>query len=165
MSTPPYLRQFRADEVEAYRALRLEALRLEPGSFCSSYARESAFTAQEWNDRLCNPNSATYGLYDGPELVGVTAIFIDPRQPDTGQLVQDYIRRSHRARGLTRLFYQQRIAWARERGLKRLIVGYREDNAASLGGGLREGFEPSHRESQSWPDGLVADCCYYRLQL
>lgn len=159
------LRQFGPQEVDAYRSIRLEALRLEPGSFCSSLARESKLTDEDWTRRLSNPDSATFGLYDGTDLIGLTAVVIDPEQPQTGLLVQDYIRASHRGRGLTRLFYQHRIAWARERGLRQVMVGYREDNAASLAGGLRAGFRPSHRQSQTWPDGTIADCCYYRLEI
>ena len=146
-------------------AIRLEALRLEPGAYAQTHARAAALSQVEWSSRLSNPNSATYGLYDGDELVGLTAICIDPEAPDTGLLVQDYIRSSHRGRGLTRLFYDQRIAWARQRGLKQLLVGYRQGNEASLGGGLRCGFQLSHRERCEWPDGQTVDCCYYRLGL
>ena len=69
----PYsIRLFLPEDLQLYRAIRLEALQLEPGMFGSNYAREASFTDQQWLDRINGHNSDCFGLFYGNQLIGVT---------------------------------------------------------------------------------------------
>lgn len=159
------IRAFRPDEVEAYQAMRLEALRLEPGVFGSNYAREAAFAPDEWLARLTSPTSVCMGLYHDGELIGITGVVVDRDDATRGIMVQSYICKAYRGRGLSRLFYEARLAWAREKGLRTLRIGHKESNLVSKAANQRHGFVFSHREACTWPDGSVEDILYYDLEL
>ncbi len=61
------IKRLTPDDWEGFREIRLEALKLQPESFCPSQD-ESKFTEQDWRTRLSNPNGATFGLYRGNRL-------------------------------------------------------------------------------------------------
>jgi len=53
----PYsIRRFLPEDMELYKAIRLEALQLEAGIFGSNYAREASFTDQQWMERINGHN-------------------------------------------------------------------------------------------------------------
>jgi len=160
-----FLRPFLPGEVALYKAIRLEALQQEPSMFGSSYEREAAFTEEQWLPRITNPNVACLGLYHGQELIGVTGIIIDSANPAEGHMVQSYIRKEHRGKRLSNMFYEVRLDWARKRKLKRLMVANRETNAAAIAANQRHGFQFTHREVRQWPDGTTGDALYYVLDL
>lgn len=157
------IRQFRPDQVSAYKSLRLEALREEPGNYGNSHATESAFAEEIWLNRLQNPDVACFGLYDGEDLIGLTSILRNAEKPSEAYLTQSYIRRAYRGTGLSRLLYDARLKWARDKGLKRLIIGHRESNLASKHANQHFGFRFTHREPREWPDGGKEDMLYYEL--
>src|SRR5688572_14040110 len=92
------VRQLLADDVAMYKAMRLEALKLEPGMFGNSYALESGYSDKQWSERISNPKGAIFGLYHLQELVGITAIIIDKDQAEEGYMTQSYIQTAHRGR-------------------------------------------------------------------
>lgn len=159
------LRSFTAEEVGVYKAMRLEALQNEAGMFSSTYVREAAFTDAQWMDRINNPNSACLGLYYNNELIGITGIVRDHEQEGLGHMVQSYIRKGYRGKGLSTLLYKVRLDWAREHKLKRIQVGHKASNLASKAANQRFGFKYTHREACSWPDGSTEDILYYELEL
>lgn len=164
-STEYHIRQLNLADLEAYKNLRLEALRLEPSVFSSTYERETAFDDTVWATRLNNPASASFGLFYGETLIGITGILIpDPDLPEA-ILVASYIQKPHRGKGLSFLLYRERIAWARARKLKRIIVSHRKSNKASEAANQRFGFRFTHEEPTPWPDGLTEDQVYYCLDL
>ncbi len=81
------IRRFIPAEWEAYKTIRLEALREEPGVFANPCAKEAAFEDSFWQERLVNPYVASFGLYseDGT-LVGLTSISSTVEQPDEAYL-------------------------------------------------------------------------------
>lgn len=159
------IRQFSAAGVEQYKSIRMEALQKEPGVFGSSYAREIAFTKEQWLDRLNNVSSACFGLYYGDELIGVTGIVFDKKEPGLAHMTQSYIRTMHRGKGLSHLLYDARIQWAKVKGIKVLRIGHRENNLRSKAANQQYGFKYSYRESINWPDGTVEDSLYYELRI
>ncbi len=145
--------------------MRLEALQNEAGMFGSTYAREAAFSDAQWMERIANPNSACLGLYYKNELIGITGIIRDHEQEDLGHMVQSYIRKAHRGKGLSTLFYKVRLDWAREHKLKRIQVGHKASNMASKAANQGFGFKYTHSEPRIWPDGSTEDILYYELEL
>ena len=159
------LRNFWPHEAGAYRDIRLEALQNDAGMFGSSYAREAAFTAAQWLERITNKDTACLGLYRNDELIGITGIVKDKEDAGLAHLVQSYIRTEHRGKGLSALFYKERIEWAKEHAIKRIVVGHRVGNEAARAATLRSGFSYTHNEPADWPDGTTADIEYYELEI
>ena len=60
--SPYSIRRFLPEDMELYKAirleaLRLEALRLEAGMFGCNYVREASFTDQQWTQRINGHNA------------------------------------------------------------------------------------------------------------
>lgn len=159
------IRSFRREEADEYKAMRLEALQTDASMFGSSYARESAFTDEQWSARVVNPNAACLGLYCNEELIGITGVMIDKEKPEVAQMTQSYIRKAYRGKGLYELLYRTRIAWARERGVACIEVGHRAGNMVVGVVCQRFGFKYIRNETRTWPDGSVGDILYYELIL
>jgi RimJ/RimL family protein N-acetyltransferase len=162
-ATTYHIRQFSIDDRDLYKAMRLEALLLEPSVFSSNYKREAAFTDEEWENRLTNPGSASFGLYYGDEMIGTTGIVI--LQPGEGILIASYIRKEHRGKGLSAMLYQVRLDWAKAKKLQHVIVSHRKNNIASRAANQHFGFRYTHEETMTWPDGIDEANVYYRLDL
>jgi hypothetical protein len=63
------------DWVEKYKAFRLYSLQTAPEAFGSTYAREIAFGDEVWNQRLTNPEAATFvALQSGKIVSTITAV-------------------------------------------------------------------------------------------
>ncbi|PTQ96701.1 acetyltransferase (GNAT) family protein [Mucilaginibacter yixingensis] len=165
MTAAHTIRILNAADIELYKTMRLEALQLEPGVFGSSYARESAFTDEEWLARLSSDKSVSMGLFCGEGMIGITGVVIDWDDDTRGIMVQSYIQKEYRGRGLSNLLYNIRLEWARNKGLRSLRIGHKESNLASKAANQRHGFKYVHSESSTWPDGSVEDVLYYDLIL
>ena len=152
-------------DLEDYKAIRLEALAQAPGNYASNFARESQLSQDEWLVRLRNPNGALFGVYLGSQIVGLTGVMIDNGQPEQAVMVQSYLRAELRGQGHSQKLYEPRIAWAREQGLRRIVVSHRADNLSSRGAILRNGFHFTRQESYRWPDGAEVDQLHYALEL
>jgi GNAT superfamily N-acetyltransferase len=159
------IRSFLPEEADAYKAMRLEALQTDASMFGSSYARESAFTEEQWLERIINPNAGCMGLYCNDELIGITGVMIDSERPDVAQMTQSYIRKAYRGKGLYEMLYKTRIAWARERKVRCIEVGHRAGNTVVEAACRRFGFKHIRNEARTWPDGLADDILYYELVL
>jgi GNAT superfamily N-acetyltransferase len=160
------IRQFSPEDVAQYKSLRLEALQLECGMFCSSYSREAAFSHEQWVARISNPNCAYFGLYNEDELIGITGIVItDEERPTEAFMTHSYIRKEYRGQRLSRILYEARLEWARTHQIKCLKVGHRVSNLISKAANQYYGFNYTHSEPNTWPDGQTEDMLYYELML
>lgn len=160
------IRIFLPADIELYKAMRLEALQLEPRMFSSNYEREAAFSGEQWMARIEGAKSACFGLFYGDELIGLTGIVIDWDDDSLAHMTQSYIRSDHRGKGLSRLLYEARLQWASAKpGLKTLRIGHRESNIISKSANQHFGFNYAYREPLVWPDGIAEDILYYHLQI
>lgn len=161
------IRQLSPEEWPAFRALRLRALASDPGHFFRSVAEEEARPAEQWREMLESEDGAVFGLFDGPAMVGLTAVYIDRAIParDTAGLGMTWIEPAYRGRGLASLIYHARIAWTRDRRLVRIIVGHRAGNEPSRRAMLAHDFRPVASTAHEWPDGAVVDHISYELPL
>lgn len=68
-------------DVESYRALRLEALTLEPAAFASSAEDFEKENLESIAKRLqaVDFGNFTLGVFDGERLVGIATFFVEPR--------------------------------------------------------------------------------------
>lgn len=112
------VRVLTAVDARAYAAIRLVALRTDPGAFGSSHERESAFTTDEWRVRTVPPGGACFGV-DGPGgLVATGAVITDPEDPDGCVLVAMWTDPAHRGAGHGRRIVESAIAFARAKGAR-----------------------------------------------
>jgi len=159
------LRRFLPADWALYKAIRLEALQADPQVFGSNFDKEFEYPDQQWRDILENPARAFFGLFEGRELIGCTGIATLKENERQAILVASYIRREHRGKKLSRLFYQARLDWAKAKGFDSVIVSHRVSNEVSKAANQRFGFTYTHTKNQLWPDGVEADQLYYELKL
>lgn len=152
---------------QANREIRLEALAGHPGNYFTSLAEAEARTEAEWRAMLTSATLATFGLYDGDTLAGLTAAYIADADPSgrTMGLAMSYIRPAWRGRGLTALLYAARFGWAREQGMTRVIVSHRASNTPSRKAIERQGFCRTGAVMHLWPDGAEEENIEYELML
>jgi len=90
-------------DVEAYRALRLEALATSPDAFSSSHEEEVALSLEAFRARIPTAGrSAIFGAFAGAELVGMAGFAANERvkQRHKGTLVGLFVQPQWRRRGL-----------------------------------------------------------------
>lgn len=154
------------DDWRTLRDIRLRALKINPSVFSSNYERESAFTEDEWRSRLTDARSRIFGLFDGPQIIGVTGIVTIIENPAGAQMVMSFILPEYRGRSLSRLLYPPRIDWALSQPhLTSLNLSVREDNEASRRTCHHFGFELVGNGMKTWPDGTLALEMRYAIDL
>lgn len=161
------LRQLLSGDWKIYRDIRLEALKKHPAYFSPS-RDETAFSESDWRERLLNPDAATFGLFSGKDLIGISGIFREKNNSagERAFLVGTYIQENFRRRGLSKPLFNVRIEWARKQnGIKTLVLEHREDNLAVQKAHQRFGFRLSSSRNQTWPDGTTSPCLIYELSL
>lgn len=160
------VRQLTSHDWQIVKQIRLEALRLHPNFFAPS-RDEFKFTEDDWKERLSNPTSASFGVFNEKnEIIGLTGITRDKSDPALAWLVSSYIQVPYRRMGLTRLLYETRIQWAKENNIHTLVVHHREDNEASRKSHQKFNFEfVKAYPAEPWPNGEVAPHVEYRLKI
>jgi RimJ/RimL family protein N-acetyltransferase len=160
------VRQFRPEEWRLFKEVRLRALQSDPGVFGSNYAREVAFPDEEWQTRLKNPLSASFGVFADGKLVGITGVYIGEGESDTASFVADWLEKDWRGKGISGEMYAARIAWVKARPtIRRMTIAYRESNLRASKAGQRYGFVFTHAKDYTWPDGQQEPKHHYELRL
>lgn len=161
------LRRLGPDDWQALRTVRLRALADAPGNFFRSLAEDRAQPDAHWQEMLASPTSALWGAFDGETIVGLTGAFRDRDDPSgrTAAFGMTWLDPVWRGRGVSRLYYDARIAWARAQGFDRIEVGHRACNEPSRRAMLAAGFRQIDRRSHRWPDGTEEDDVIYELVL
>lgn len=160
------IRRLGTSDAAAYKRLRLEALQTEPDKYSMPYATELTMPDAHWLNRVQNERIASFGLYHGDEIVGITAIDAsDGSKPQDAYMTQSYIRKAHRGKGLSRMLYDARLAWAKQNNIARLTVAHRRNNIASMRANQHYGFVYTHSIQRHWPDGVEDENLYYELLL
>ena len=133
------IRPIRADEGEALRSIRLQALVDSPSSFGSTLAETEARPMDYWDYRAAigeaGEESVIFVADDAGTWVGLAGGWYE--ELDDGpaaELISMWVNPAYRARGIGRRLVERVIDWARERGARRisLRVTQGNDSAASL---------------------------------
>lgn len=140
------IRRLTARDLDAFRAIRMEAMRRAPDSFASTLAEEEARPEGWFLERL--DTDGVYAALVGDEIVGMAGLSVQAsvKQRHKAYVWGMYVRDSARGLGLGRALLEALIAHARGRAqLIQLTVV--ETNAAAVGlyeslGFLRWGVEP-----------------------
>lgn len=161
------IRPLRPAEWTRLRDLRLKALAESPGNFFATLADARDGPQGRWLEMLESDDGVIFVLFDGDAPIGLTAVYVDRAIPerDTAGLGMTWIEPAYRGQGLSRLIYRARVAWAREMGMRRIIVSHRDGNEPSRRAMLAAGFRETRRAAHDWPDGARADNVSYELPL
>ncbi|MBV8511131.1 MAG: GNAT family N-acetyltransferase [Xanthobacteraceae bacterium] len=155
-------------EWDAFRNLRLAALKDAPGAFATSYADAVKRAPETWQSLVSGPANQIFGLFDGAQLVGITGAFAwpDDASEETATLVMSYIVPAYRGRCLSGLLYTAALDWIRAHPrFKRVIVAMRASNTASRRACERHGFAAIQKALRNWPDATLEDEVVYELRL
>lgn len=114
-----------------------------------------------------DPRRGVFGAFDGGRLVGITAAFTDHDDPTgaSAMLGMTWLDPAYRGKGVSRMFHEHRIGWARRNGFRRIAVGHRASNVPSGAAMRRAGFVRTGTRSHLWPDGMREDEVQYELLL
>lgn len=161
-----HLIRWTKDNWQEFKAIRLQAVGDRPDVFLSSYETTLAQPDNYWIDTLTSLDGAVFGLYDGATIIGLTGVFRYRESPqDTAILGMSYIDPAYRGRGLSRMFYEARINWARAQdGIIRVIVSHRAGNDASRAANQAFGFVSTGQSTKIYGDGQEAINHEYELR-
>jgi RimJ/RimL family protein N-acetyltransferase len=166
--TDVVIRALEPSEWDAFRNIRLNALRDAPGVFAMTYEAAAAWSPQDWQAEAKGADHQVFGLFDGEQMIGLTAAFTWRGDP-TGQtalLAMSFILPQYRGRGLSRLFYEARLAWiGAQSQFRRVLVSHRKSNEASRRANQRHGFVQTTTVPHVWPDGVTEDEIFYELEI
>jgi ribosomal protein S18 acetylase RimI-like enzyme len=121
------VREVTPDDWQTLRDVRLTALREAPYAFGSTYAREQAFTQEQWRGRI-NDRSVTFLAYrpERPEPAGLAGVYV----PDgVADVVSMWVRPSARGTGVGEALIGAAADWAKARDHDCILLWVTESNA------------------------------------
>jgi GNAT superfamily N-acetyltransferase len=122
------VREVTADDVEAFRDIRLEALRDAPEAFGSTYAREVAFAEADWQRRIARGGNFLGYLPEASATEPAGLIGGYQEDPQLVELVSMYIRPRARGRGVGEALIATVIDWAASRNAASVHLWVTEPN-------------------------------------
>jgi ribosomal protein S18 acetylase RimI-like enzyme len=146
------VRRLAADDAPLFRDIRLEALRLAPDAFASTFEAESAKPSSWFVERL--GGSHVLGAFCAERLVGVASLVIlqSAKMAHKGHLVGMYVRPEARRSGVGRRLVEAIVETARGHvEVIQLTVVAGNETARRLYAGL--GFEEYGREKKALKSG------------
>jgi ribosomal protein S18 acetylase RimI-like enzyme len=153
------VREITADDWELLRDVRLAALSEAPYAFASTYAREAAFTQDQWRGRVSSERSVTFFARQEPgnavladrAPAGLAGVYVEDGAAD---LVSMWVRPAARGLGVGEALVEAAAAWARARDFGALFLWVTESNEPARRLYERCGFSPTG-ESQPLPSNPV----------
>ncbi|HEX7065945.1 MAG TPA: GNAT family N-acetyltransferase [Bacillales bacterium] len=139
------IRQFREEDAEQYRALRLEALRNEPEAFASSYEENRRKPLAETVKRIRaqSENNISLGAFLDKKCVGMVALIRKDRKKTAhkADLMSMYVSPDARGKGIGKALVKEVIAWGRQmEGLEQIQLTVVSTNETARNLYLSAGF-------------------------
>jgi ribosomal protein S18 acetylase RimI-like enzyme len=136
------LRTVGADDWQAMRDIRLDALRDAPYAFASTYAREAAFPEETWRERARSGNSiVAYLPESGQQPMGLVASIQEV--PGVLELVSMWVRPQARGRQVGSALAEAIVERARRGQQAQVHLWVTESNKPALRLYERCGFSPT----------------------
>jgi GNAT superfamily N-acetyltransferase len=121
------VRRLAADEADLLRELRLRGMRDAPLAFGSTYAREVARPPAEW-ERWAAAGD-TGAVFVAEPRAGLAIGMLAADEPALAHLYGVWVDPAARGAGVGRALVDAVVAWAGERGARRLATAVTEGNA------------------------------------
>jgi GNAT superfamily N-acetyltransferase len=129
------VREITQDDWEQLRDVRLAALAEAPAAFGSSYAREVAFTEEQWRGRINDRSVTFFARVDSADAgpvdaapAGLAGVYVDD---GNANLVSMWVSPSARGLGVGKALIEAAVAWARARGFGALFLWVTESNTSA----------------------------------
>jgi ribosomal protein S18 acetylase RimI-like enzyme len=129
------VREITGDDWEQMRDVRLAALAEAPSAFGSSYAREVAFTEEQWRGRISERSATFFARVDSADSApvaaapaGLAGVYVED---GTANLVSMWVRPSARGLGVGKALIEAAAAWAKARGFAALFLWVTEANTSA----------------------------------
>ena len=120
------VRETIADDWQALRDIRLEALRTAPDAFGSTYEGEASRDEAHWHNRIARGGTFLAFLPGAPDPAGLIGGY--PEDPQRVELVSMYVRPNARGRGVGEALVATVIDWAAARQAKTVHLWVTETN-------------------------------------
>ena len=163
------VRRLRGDEADGLRDVRLRALRDAPEAFWSTWEREAAFGDEEWARRATEAGAGEQEVVavaeaSGGRLVAIAGGRVDDEDPQRADLWGTWVDPAVRGggRGLGAAVVGEVVAWARARGLARVVLWVSEEVPAAAALYARLGFVATGRRG---PEGAERQYAQAVLEL
>jgi len=119
-AAPWTIRALTATDLPAFRAARLDALRLHPRAYGSSYEEEIDYTLDDFAARWPVSPGMILGGFIADRLVGFAGLQVSPKikERHKGFIYTVYVEQAWRGRGLATALVETAIAVAREANLR-----------------------------------------------
>jgi ribosomal protein S18 acetylase RimI-like enzyme len=129
-----------ADDVEAFRRIRLEALRVEPSSYASSAEDWESLSEDEWRRRL--QDTRVFVVFQQDEPVAIMGMKRQPasKMAHRATVVMVYVRATLRGTGLATRVLDRLVEHALDNGIRQLELAVSAENAAAIQFYRRAGF-------------------------
>jgi ribosomal protein S18 acetylase RimI-like enzyme len=127
----------------AFKTVRLQALQDSPGAFSSTYARESQFSDDEWNQRIANWNGehgVGYLAIAGETYCGIAGSILDAHDPATAQIISMWVAPCQRRSRVGEALIGVIFAWAKGRSARTLRLMVTSNNRTAIEFYTRLGF-------------------------
>jgi ribosomal protein S18 acetylase RimI-like enzyme len=124
-----------AGDWELMRDARLAALAEAPSAFGSSYAREVAFTEEQWRDRISERSVIFFARAEpddaasaGKVPVGLAGVYVED---GAANLVSMWVRPTARGLGAGKALVEAAAAWAKANDFGALFLWVTESNTSA----------------------------------
>jgi ribosomal protein S18 acetylase RimI-like enzyme len=142
-------------DLPAFRVMRLDALRLHPRAYGSSYEEEIEYTPDDFAARWPAPPGVVLGAFADERLIGFTGLQVSEKikQRHKGFVYSVYVDAAFRRLGVADGLMAAAIAAARDAGLRYVWLTVAADNENARRLYQRLGF----RRFGTEPRGLLVD--------
>jgi RimJ/RimL family protein N-acetyltransferase len=140
------IRPTREEDAEAYRELRLEALRTHPEAFGADYAESLARPNERWQQNVRDGAGGELGILyvaeAGGVLVGMTGVYRDSgaKMRHTGIIWGVYVRPAWRGASIADALIGACMGWAHELEVRLVKLSVVTTNAGAIRCYVRCGF-------------------------
>lgn len=141
---------------QIFSAMRIKAVDMHTGLFQTHPDDARAEPPEVWKETLDGQGKQVFGVFDGENLIGITAVFTWREDPSgqSGVMAMSFLEPAYRGRGLAAELYKARIDFALSHKLwGRLVCAHRQGNEPSRRAMIARGFKHIETKEIDWPDG------------
>lgn len=136
---PITIRSVNPDDLDAYRTLRLDALRLHPEAFGADYEVQAAFSREDWLERM---GDGSFVADQNGALVGMAGVHLNnaPKAKHAGMVWGVFVHPDARGAQLGDKLIRACIDWAKKKNLYILKLSVTTTNVSAIRCYTRCGF-------------------------
>jgi ribosomal protein S18 acetylase RimI-like enzyme len=135
------IRHLGRGDVDAFRCIRLEALRAAPASYASRAEDWEQLADEEWRRRLTD--NPVFVAFRDSEPVGIMGLMRQrsSKMAHRASIIMVYLRPSLRGSGIAKALLDALTDHARDSGIRQLELAVSVENETAIGFYRREGFD------------------------